>query len=362
MEIKDVEYALSKALTNPHEELSNKEYTELVWEYLKEKKSNDEIISIIIEGLEVDGASTFFEYFSLAQKNDIPSIWKQIRENKTIIENKDNNGLRFLIKLFTISFSPSSNIVGLSGNIISKITSIVDNAKKPISSKVYKEIIITDFVEKVFEKSPFPAWESFKINGTSCKRFADIILESIEGEENNYSLLRRWASQGLEYADELIEKERIEATIPKSKVEELSAIVEHYKLVEKQITDNAYLIANLDKEILNYQEQIKIMMVEKKSLEDEIDNLSQIIADYKEKISESENEIEARKRINDAADALNKNDKEALLRDIANDLKTEFRDFEDSENDEMDEQLGEIYREKIRNIFKILKNKGIVVE
>lgn len=71
--------------------------------------------------------------------------------------------------------------------------------------------------------------------------------------------------------------------------------------------------------------------------------------------------IGERKALNDAFDALKKNDESALLRDIGNDLKTEYSDFKDSENDEMDITLGEIYREKIRNIFKILEKKGVKV-
>ena len=59
---------------------------------------------------------------------------------------------------------------------------------------------------------------------------------------------------------------------------------------------------------------------------------------------------------------MKKNDETALLRDIGNDLKAEYRDFMDSEKDEMDVTLGEIYREKIKNIFKILEKKGVKVD
>ena len=59
--------------------------------------------------------------------------------------------------------------------------------------------------------------------------------------------------------------------------------------------------------------------------------------------------------------ALKKNDESALLQDIANELKAEYQDFVESESDEMDLVLGEIYREKLRNIFKILDKKGITM-
>ena len=43
-------------------------------------------------------------------------------------------------------------------------------------------------------------------------------------------------------------------------------------------------------------------------------------------------------------------------------LKAEYRDVKESENDEMEITLGEVYREKMINIFKILEKKGVKVE
>ena len=50
-----------------------------------------------------------------------------------------------------------------------------------------------------------------------------------------------------------------------------------------------------------------------------------------------------------------------LLRDIGNALRAEYEDFRDSIRDEMDLQLGEIYREKLKSIFRILEGKGITL-
>lgn len=45
--------------------------------------------------------------------------------------------------------------------------------------------------------------------------------------------------------------------------------------------------------------------------------------------------------------------------EIAEALRAEFDDFIASENDEMDVELGEIYRVKLQNIRKILNRKGV---
>lgn len=45
--------------------------------------------------------------------------------------------------------------------------------------------------------------------------------------------------------------------------------------------------------------------------------------------------------------------------DIAYELKSIFADFCESEHDEMDVELGEIYRNHLRNVFKVLRDKGV---
>ena len=165
---------------------------------------------------------------------------------------------------------------------------------------------------------------------------------------------------GFQVLDGLVEK--LSDGDLKSKLTDLQLIVDHYRDVEKQLKDDVYEIARLEKVITGLQDEIDKLNADKRTLEGEIASLNGDVAEHQKKIAEREKEIEERKKINDAADALKKNDEEGLLRDIANELKAEYRDFIDSENDAMDEQLGEIYREKLRNIFKILAKKGIRME
>ena len=50
-----------------------------------------------------------------------------------------------------------------------------------------------------------------------------------------------------------------------------------------------------------------------------------------------------------------------LLHKISSDLRAEYEDFAASINDQMDVELGEIYREKLRHVFRILADNGIVL-
>lgn len=61
----------------------------------------------------------------------------------------------------------------------------------------------------------------------------------------------------------------------------------------------------------------------------------------------------------DSIESLHENDKIAMLGNIADDLSAIKADFEDSIDCEMTIILGEIYRQKIIDIFNILEKHGV---
>ena len=104
------------------------------------------------------------------------------------------------------------------------------------------------------------------------------------------------------------------------------------------------------------------MNEEKRNLEETIRTLNDDISKKQQLLDKAEKEVGERAAINEAFGALKKNDERSLLNDIAIELRAEYQDFVESESEEMDVLLGEIYREKVRNIFKILSKKGIKME
>ena len=364
MTIKEIEQVLEEALTNPDNSELKTRYSESVTACIKEDKPDEGLISVIVRGFDIDEAVNLFDYIrSLTNKNDIQSIWKLMRENKTLSETNANNGLKLLLSLLGISISKSGNFESIRGSIISKIVSMIDDSKNPISKDSYTNSIRKYFIDGILSSCNEISWKSFNLSGNDAKRLSEIILEAIDSnEDEKYHSVLLWAKNGSRYADELLDKERIESRIPKSRSAELQILVEHYKDVEKQLRDEIYKIDELEKKIVSLQNENSRLEIEKSELKKEIAALNGDLDDNRKVIEQKEKEIDERKKINDAADALKKNDEAGLLRDIANDLKAQYSDFKDSEGDVMDEQLGEIYREKIRNIFKILEKKGIRME
>ena len=360
MEIKEVKTVLIGALEKPENDSMKVKYADSMAEYLKNHKSSDELISIVVNGVDIDRAANYFDYLEGVSKNDLQSVWKQVRENKEILLNKNNNGLKFVAGLLGLSFMNVGNMEIQRGNILSKLVSMVDDDKKPISSRIYEPIILDYFVNDIAEIKNYPRWETFRQTGEIQKRFAEILLQStLYEQEEKYKGIRQWATSGVRLAENQIKTEKIEAKIPKSKIEDMMVIVEHYKSVEKQVRDDEYKIARLEDTIDGLQNDISNLNSEKKILQSNIRSLKDNIEIQKKDLEKAAEEIDERKSINDAFTALKKNDEEGILKDIAEDLKLTYGQMKRSENMEMNAELGEIYREMLKRVFKSLEKKGI---
>lgn len=360
MEIKDIEKALSDALQAPEDENARNRYCSSVADYLKGKKSSVEIISIVIRGIELDHAANYFDFLESASKNELQSIWKQIRQSKALKEGKKTHSLMFLSCMLPLSFMKVGNMESLCGNIITTIVGMISREKGSLSVKVYGPIICDCFLDDLNPKVTLPSWESVKVSEKTCQQFAEILLKATDGEKaDQYKTVRLWANKGLRLAEEQTKKKEIEAKIPKSRIEDLTAIVDHYKAVEKQLRDEVYEEARLQNDIVKLHRDIDVLQGEKRALEDQVRMLTADIAEKQQQLDKAEKEVGERAAINEAFGALKRNDESALLQDIANDLKAEYQDFVETVSDQMDKTLGEIYREKLKNIFKILGKKGI---
>ena len=363
MEIKEIEAVLKAALEKPEDDKLQAKYADAVSGYLKNHKSSDDLMTIVVKGIDIDRAANYFDYLEGVSKNDMQSVWKQVRENKEILFNKDNNGLKFVAGLLGLSFMNVGNMESQAGNIISKLVSMVNDDKKPLSSGKYGPIILDYFVNDVLEIKNYPSWDTFKQPGEVLKSFAELILQIIPGKQDEkYKGIGLWASSGVRLAEKQIEKERIEAKIPKSRINDLMEIVEHYKSVEKQVRDDAYEVARLEGVIKGLKDDIDKLNEEKKGLQSDIKSLKNSIENQKKDLKKATEEIDERKSINDAFTALKKNDEEGILKDIADDLKLTYKQMKGSENTEMTAELGDIYREMLKRVFKSLDKKGIRME
>ena len=91
MDVKDIEKTLIDALQAPDDPELRIRYGDAITEHLKDKRSTGEIVSIVIRGIDIDRAANYYDYLERASKNDLQSVWKQVRESKEAKRNTDNH-------------------------------------------------------------------------------------------------------------------------------------------------------------------------------------------------------------------------------------------------------------------------------
>lgn len=363
MKIKDIEKALNDALQAPDNADLRNAYCDTLTEYLNVNEATDEIISIVVKGIELDRAANFFDFLEGVSASILRRVMKLIRKNQEIKENADNCGVKFLSGMLAMALMKVGKLESQCGDIMTFLVSEVTNGKKPVSTEEYGPILLDYILDDLNPKTILPKWETIKAPLAVQQQFAEMLMTAAEGENTeNYKAARQWAAMGIRHAEVQLKKQKIEEKIPQSHIAELLSIADHYRTIEEQLRNSVYREVKLEDDISLLNKQIEVFKGEKRELELRIHNLSAEVEEKQKLLYRAEKEVGERAAINEAFGALKKNDESALLKDIANELKAEYQDFIESEADEMDVQLGEIYREKLKNIFKLLNKKGIAME
>ncbi len=363
MEIKTVERALINALNDKTKDELKGHYENCVYQYLKDNKPSGEIISLVVRGMDIDQGTNFYDCLESMQEKELQELYKTIKGNTEVEKNVSGNGLKFVSGMLVLPITHVGKTMSIFGSLLVLMNTLVYSDKHPIGESACNSIIREFFFDGIIMETVFPKWETIRVRPEAVKAFAETIYRAADiPEDNLFMNIKSWANLGIQFANEKIKKNKIEAKIPESRCTELQALAEHYKIIENQIRNDEYEIARLHDQIESLKAESAILQKEKMELKDQIKHLESDLAVSKADLEKVKQEAAERENINTAFDALKKNDEQALLKDIANELKDLYMDFKDSEKDQMDEILGDIYREKIKSIFTILDKKGIRVE
>ena len=362
MDINQIQQTVEDSLKNKEDMDSRAKVDSAISGYLKVNKCTDEIVPVVIKAVAIDRGSNLFDYLSDLKEKDLQDSLKVFRNNK-MIKDGSINGLRILVGMFYLSIINEGNISLITGEIIDAIVSAICSTKPPISEKQYVPVFDDYFINEFDGGTKFPDWKDLNTKDENILKFCDILSNVVGDRKTPITIsLKNWIKTGSKYAIDSIENKKLEAQIPQSRISELLSITDHYKKVESNYREKVYEINNLQKQIDALEKKIAGLNKDKADLELKIKELHGNVADQQQDLDRAAKEIDERKALNDAFDAMKKNDESALLKDIGNGLKAEYSDFKASENDEMDITLGEIYREKIRHIIKILEDKGVKVD
>lgn len=370
MDIKSVRENLNQALEAPED---NSKYQAFVNDYtmlLDEVKINVDTATLAIEGVTLDQGVNFLDTFAALDKKQIQEAWKSIRGCEEYKKNVDFKALK-LMGAFTVSaLGGDINTASILGQIL---TAVVDSLKLPKQQDIQPEVyqILEETILEMLPKDvKLPEWKSVKITPENTLIFCSVMAKVLDMQivqEKGTKIpasfaVKKWISAGKVYAEEVKELKEREKNKPPKKSDELLKLAQHYKQLEEELDKSIFECAKLSMEKKSLQEELYKSETDRREKENVIKVLQNEVEGLKSKVSQANQEVDERKKLNDAQVQYREDAQTSLLQDIARALKAEYGDYAETKDAPMSEMLGEIYREKLKQIFKILEQKGIKVE
>ena len=370
MDLKHTEKLLNDVLENITDDKLREKYLLQLVKGMDVEPLPVDIISLVIKGISIDQGINFFDRIDRTNKKNSQEIWKSVKQNEIFKRSGDLNVFEFLCAAFANSCIGGNNCKSLSGSFVTFLTS--KSKLKPTDTnylKGYDNALMSYFLEELPEDIEMPTWDSIKISTETADLFIKLLRDFLDTDTvKNSSIsvrllhtLKKWIDEGEVYNWNRIATRQWENNRLEKHANELEQLVEHYKTTEEEL-DKLYLSnTKLQFEIKQLRERLDNYTTDISSLKGTVKQQALEIASKDEKIKQYKYDLEESRNLNASFDTFKEDSETALLQDIANALKNEYEDFADSVKDPMDDMLGEIYREKLKSIFKILERKGIKV-
>ena len=370
MDIKSVRDKLSQALAAPEDDAKYQAFVNAYIMLLDEVNINSDSANLAIEGVNLDQGVNFLDAFAALDKKQVQDAWKVIRGCEAYKNNENNNALKLMCSFAASALGGDLNTASILGNILTALVlSAYQQKQEQVQSEVY-EILKVYILEMLAKDAKLPEWKAVKMTPDNLLKFCRLMndmfeLPEIKNEPGKYPVLfefKKWISNGKVHAEEAIEIKEREKNKPPKKSDELLKLVEHFKGLEEELDKSIHEASKLALEKKKFEESLYATEAEKRALEKRIKELEHEIVELNSKVNQANQEVDERKRLNDAQIQYREDAQLSLLQDIARALKAEYGDYAETKDAPMSEMLGEIYREKLKQIFKILEQKGIKVE
>lgn len=370
MDIKAVREKLAQVLQTPEDDAKYQAYINAYTMLLDEVKINADTANLAIEGVTLDQGVNFLDTFAALNKKEVQEAWNITRECEGYKNNVDFKALKLMCFFTASALDGDDNTASILGNILTAVVFLLKlSNQEEIPAEVY-QILEEDILEMLTKDAKFPEWKSIKMTLEHvllfCTAMATVLEMPIVQERRSkipaVFAVKKWISSGKAYVEEAKERKEKENNKPPKKSEELLKLVKHFKQLEDELDRSIFACTKLTIEKKNLQEEFYKSEFDRREKEKIIKELQTEIEGLKSKVSQANQEVDERKKLNDAQVQYREDVQASLLQDIARALKAEYGDYAETKDAPMNEMLGEIYREKLKQIFKILEQKGIKVE
>ena len=369
MDVKTIREKLAAVLKEQENDTKYRVFIDDYTMLLDEVKVNTDTANLAIEAVKLDQGTNFLDIFAELDKKQIKDAWKIILNCGEFKKNTDDGTFELMCSFAASALAGDANTYSILGNIL---TAMVNSAKLPEQEKIDTaayEIVRELLLEALPKNTKFPEWETVKMASNHMESFCTIMehtlaLKSVQEAGNGIPAafnMNMWIAKGKQYVEETrILKEKKKNKPPKRSME-LRKLAEHFEKVEEELDKAICETARLTSQIDFLQERLNESERTVSEKDKEIKVQQTEIEGLKTRVSQANQEVDERKKLNDAQVQYREDTQAALLQDIARALKPEYGDYAETINVPMNEMLGKIYREKLKQIFKILEQKGIKV-
>ena len=365
MEIKAVEEKMIQALSKPEDEKLVQEYIGDYVDLLDELKITTDTANLAVKGVDLDQGVNFLDAFAGLEKKAVQTGWKTVRECEAFKNNENHKALKLACAFAASALCGDPNTAYVVGNILTAVVTLI---KEPTNEEF--QIIREYIFEMITKDTRLPEWNDIRMTPENALLFCEIISKSLQSFDEKECVegipaagkIGKWSASIKMQAEEAKELKDREKNKPPKKSEELRKLVEHFKSLEGELDKSIFESAKLASEKKKLQEEIYELEDQKREMSRKISELERNIDELNSKVNKANQEVDERKKLNDAQVQYREDAQASLLQDIARALKAEYGDYAETKDSPMDVMLGEIYREKLKQIFKILEQKGIKVE
>ena len=370
MDIKVVNDKLVQVIKAPEDDAKYQAFIGAYTMLLDSVKVNADTVGVAIDSVNIDQGVNFLDTFAALNKKDAQAAWKTLRNSEKFKANEDYKALKLMCSFAASGIGGDVNTGAILGNILTAMVFSFKKSKQDAISEEIYPMILTGFVEMLPKDAKFPEWESVKITPENMQIFVEciekvLLLPAVQEEASRYPAIhavKRWIALGKTLSEEKIELKEREKNKPAKRSSELTQLFEHFKVVEEALDKSVAEATKLTIENRRLKNFLSATEAENKEKAKIITSLEKEISELKSEVSQANEEVDARKKLNDAQVQYREDAQVSLLQDIARALKAEYGDYAETKDMPMNEMLGEIYREKLKQIFKILEQKGIKVE
>ena len=369
---------------------TRKEYKAEISKLLQEEGFSENAEKYLWSGFSFCGAGAFFDFLNFQARENQPALVEKLLKCRTCIKNEKSNGFKMCLSLlaYELNYCPdNTEIIGM------LIKGCVATYKKKDGSisKDNAKIIEKYFVLVLKPEINLPDWNTITVNSAIINDFCNYIIgtcSTITGSKSaeNIKKIVAWLKSALPSATSDVSAKASDSTssnTSENKPETTNAQNQQKNPVVGSLFGMAAQLRNLSLQLYSCAEETEkakretaALMAENKETAAKLRTAEDTILQLQEHVTAKEEELTA--QISQVAELSSEIDKlktvisvysedkqssmDGQLNAIASKLKTEYSEFKDALDLEMTAEIGEILRDQLMRVFKILAKAGIDIE